>query len=203
MLEHCPTIVLCTFCLKIILERLTIFLYYKLYCCTTPVVQFPARCAQDKAQDTRQDKTRQDSKRHDKTRQGKTRQYKTDKTRQTRHKDNNKTRTRQKCIYSSPSYLLHLKWVHKHLIVLEIGIVSVEAFFSGLLLTQGFAALWVDKRLSAHIKREYTVPTFFRVLWYYGGYCGSTRGYYGVDGYYGYCGTREDTTVVPVGTTVL
>jgi hypothetical protein len=41
------------------------------------------------------------------------------------------------------------------------------------------------------------------VLWYYGGYCGSTRGYYGVDGYYGYCGTMEGTTVVPVGTTVL
>jgi len=25
----------------------------------------------------------------------------------------------------------------------------------------------------------------------------------GVDGYYGYCGTMEGTTVVPVGTTVL
>ena len=27
--------------------------------------------------------------------------------------------------------------------------------------------------------------------------------YYGVDGYYGYCGTMEGTTVVPTGTTVL
>ncbi len=51
--------------------------------------------------------------------------------------------------------------------------------------------------------RYYKVSTFFRVLWYYGGYCGSTRGYYGVDGYYGYCGTMEGTTVVPTGTTVL
>ncbi len=37
-------------------------------------------------------------------------------------------------------------------------------------------------------------------LWYYGGYYGSTDGYYGTIGYFGYYGTTNGYYVVPMGT---